>query len=503
MHPVRPLALLGPALAVTLVAGTNNFFGIHVIDDQTGRGVPLVQLETVDHVRFLTDSGGWVAIAEPGLMGQPIFFQVWSHGYEFPKDGFGYAGVALTPRAGGRATLRLKRVNVAERLYRLTGEGLYRDSVLLGEPTPLRRPLGAGGVVGQDSADAAVYRGKVYWVWGDTLRFRYPLGNFWSSGATSALPGSGGLDPGQGVNYQYFTNADGFCRPMCHLGVKSGLMWLDGLVSVPDQRGEPRLLAHYSHMESLAKMLDHGLAVWNDRAAQFEPLTQLPLAERWRFPHGHPTRGRGDEASYLYSGDPFLNVRVAARLERVCAPASYEVWTCLAPGEAGERGQVQRDGQGALRYEWRRAGPPVNAARERQLWAQGLLKPEELRYQPLDVDTGKRVRIHGGSVFWNEYRGRWILIAVQQEGTSYLGEVYYAEAPAPTGPWPRAKKIVTHSHYTFYNPVQHPFFDQGKGRWVYFEGTYANTFSGNPVATPRYDYNQMMYRLDLDDPRLR
>ena len=26
--------------------------------------------------------------------------------------------------------------------------------------------------------------------------------------------------------------------------------------------------------------------------------------------------------------------------------------------------------------------------------------------------------------------------------------------------------------YTFYNPTQHPFFDQDKGRQIYFEGTY-------------------------------
>jgi hypothetical protein len=40
------------------------------------------------------------------------------------------------------------------------------------------------------------------------------------------------------------------------------------------------------------------------------------------------------------------------------------------------------------------------------------------------------------------------------------------------------------------------------GRLIYFEGTYASTFSGNPEQTPRYDYNQIMYRFDLDDPRL-
>jgi hypothetical protein len=50
--------------------------------------------------------------------------------------------------------------------------------------------------------------------------------------------------------------------------------------------------------------------------------------------------------------------------------------------------------------------------------------------------------------------------------------------------------------------VSHPFFDQEGGRIIYFEGTYASTFSGNTNPTPRYDYNQIMYRLDLADPRL-
>ena len=41
-----------------------------------------------------------------------------------------------------------------------------------------------------------------------------------------------------------------------------------------------------------------------------------------------------------------------------------------------------------------------------------------------------------------------------------------------------------------------------QGRIIYFEGTYASTFSGAPSPTPRYDYNQIMYLLDLGDPRL-
>jgi hypothetical protein len=93
---------------------------------------------------------------------------------------------------------------------------------------------------------------------------------------------------------------------------------------------------------------------------------------------------------------------------------------------------------------------------------------------------------------------------VSQAGakSSYLGELWFAEADTPVGPWVYARKVVTHDKYTFYNPTQHPFFDQDGGRLIYFEGTYTSTYSGNEDKTPRYDYNQMMYRLALDDPRL-
>jgi len=45
-------------------------------------------------------------------------------------------------------------------------------------------------------------------------------------------------------------------------------------------------------------------------------------------------------------------------------------------------------------------------------------------------------------------------------------------------------------------------FDRDGGRVIFFEATYTNTFSGNPDQTPRYNYNQIMYQLDLSDPRL-
>ncbi|MBI5830763.1 MAG: hypothetical protein HZB16_00445, partial [Armatimonadetes bacterium] len=48
-------------------------FGLRVVDEQTGRGVPLVEVRSVHERRWVTDSAGWAAITEPELMGQHVF----------------------------------------------------------------------------------------------------------------------------------------------------------------------------------------------------------------------------------------------------------------------------------------------------------------------------------------------------------------------------------------------------------------------------------------------
>ena len=94
------------------------------------------------------------------------------------------------------------------------------------------------------------------------------------------------------------------------------------------------------------------------------------------------------------------------------------------------------------------------------------------------------------------------MIISQIGGSSLLGEVWYAEAPEPTGPWKYTRKIVSHNNYSFYNPKQHPLFNTDGGRTIYFEGTYTNMFSGNKNPTPGYNYNQIMYKVDVQDPQL-
>jgi len=493
--------------ASELSAAGSKPFGILVIDSVTGRGVPLVELETVNSMRFITDSAGWIAFNEPGLMDSKVFFTPRSHGYEFPKDGFGFAGKAIQISPGGSAMLKIKRISIAERLCRLTGGGIYRHSAVLGKKTPVRAPLLNGRVFGQDSAQVAVYRGRAYWFWGDTNRPRYPLGHFQTSGATVKLPTNGRLDPTDGINYKYFTSPSGFSREMCPVaGDSSILVWLHGLAVISDGSGGESMIAHYAHLKSLGKRIGHGLAVWNDKKEIFEPARKFALDEKWRFPQGHPIliTDKDTKRKWLVFNNPWPVVRVRAELNAVGDPARYEAFTCLKPGTRRARGksQVHRDGNGKVVWGWKAGVDPISQKQEKQMISAGILKASEARFQLRDA-SGAEVRLHRGSIRWNAYLKRWVLIGVQVGGaSSYLGEVWFSSAEGPTGPWSRAVKIVTHYKYSFYNPVHHTFMDSEDGRFIHFEGTYSDTFSKTPRPTPRYNYNQILYRLDLADKRL-
>jgi len=375
--------------------------------------------------------------------------------------------------------------------------------MLLGEKATIAEPLLNGSVLGQDTVMAVKYLGKLYWFWGDTLRAKYPLGHFGTAGAVSELPERGGLDPSVGINLKYFTGDDGFSRPLIKLEGQ-GPIWIPGTLSIADPTGRERLVTHYMRMKNLGETLEHGIAVFNDGAERFDKLVEFDLKDKAHRPQSHPVRVRDAEGDYFYFPAPYANVRVKAEWASLTNQASYEAFTCVTGNGASKTAdaKVARDGKGQAVYAWRKGVEPLSSKEERELVNANQLSAKEAHFQTVDVDSGKAVDLQTGSAFWNEFRKRWVMIAQQSGGTSFMGEIWFAEAESITGPWPLARKIVSHQRYTFYNPTQHPFFDQEGGRVIYFEGTYTEQFSGNPVATPRYDYNQIMYRLDLGDPRL-
>jgi hypothetical protein len=260
-----------------------------------------------------------------------------------------------------------------------------------------------------------------------------------------------------------------------------------------DANGAEHLVAHYSRWKDLGKRLEHGIAEFDEEEQRFRRVALLGEEFTWQHPQNNTVRARGTgadgvERDYFYFATPFCVTRVPATYEDVQNTSSYEAFAWSA--EMKE-------------HVWQ-PSEPLTQETEATLIKEGKLAKDKAYLQVKDATSGESLKLHGGSVHWNAHRQRWVMIAVQKDGKeSQLGEVWYLEAKQIEGPWRKAVKVASHPNYSFYNPSHHAFFDQQGGRYIYFEGTYTETFSGNPVATPRYDYNQLMYRLDLDDPQLK
>lgn len=477
-----------------------SYFQIQVIDEETERGIPLVELETVNHILHVTDSNGIAAINEPGLMNQEVYFHIRSHGYEYPKDVFGFIGKKLKVIPGGKTVLKMKRINLAKRLYRVTGGGIYRDSLLLKEPVPIKQPVLNGQVLGSDSVVNTIFKNRIYWFWGDTNKPGYPLGNFQVPGAVSELPSQGSLDIEQGVNLNYFLDKTGFAKKTCKMPGK-GPTWIDALLTLKDESGKERLFAKYVKVKPPLTVYERGLVEFNDELKQFEKQKVFDF-DAPLYPIGHPVLHRMEGLDYVLFGLAFPLIRVRATPESLANLTEYETYTYMKPGKGKEERAIDRDQHGKLRFKWRKNVPPLSHELEQKLIEQGKISASEGFCNLRDVETKQKIELLNSSVAWNAYRKKWTMIALQKYGTSMLGEIWYSEAASPFGPWKWARKIVTHNNYSFYNPKQHSIFAQANGRLIYFEGTYTTMFSGNPVKTPRYDYNQIMYKLDLSDARL-
>lgn len=446
------------ALACSVPAAAIEPCKIEVVEKGTTRPVPLVELTTVHNVRFVSDNAGVIAFDLPELMGHETWFRVSGHGYGVPKDGFGAHGVRLTPKPGATLRVEVNRNIIATRIGRITGAGLFAESQKTGGAADAPPE---SGVLGCDSVLNAVHRGRLYWFWGDTNLARYWLGIFDSTGATSDPHPLASFEPPLRLKLDYFTNEKGAPRGVAKMPGR-GPTWLGGLVSLPDAKGEPRLVAAYSKIDTPLTVWQWGLAVWNEKEQRFDSLRTLWTkgekekddAKAPRMPIGHTTLWTDESGRrWVLFGDPFPRLR---------CPATFEAW------------------QDPTKWEKVEPQKTVEAA-----------------------DGSGPVTPHTGSIAYHGYRKRWVTVFMQKFGKpSAFGELWYAEADSPMGPWGPAVKVLTHDDYTFYNPRLHADFSPPDAPILFFEGTYTVTFSGNKQPTPRYDYNQMLYRLDLDDPAL-
>ncbi len=428
---------------------------IEVVDSSNGWPVPLVRLTTTNDESFVTDNAGVVAFDAAEFMGRETWLSVSSHGYELKADGFGNRGVRVTPKPGGTLKIEIERQQIAKRLGRLTGGGIFAESQKLGGFTSWKE----SGTTGSDTVQTAAYKGKLVWVWGDTNLPGYPLGIFDTPVATSSAKPLISLKPPTGIVYDYVRNEKGAPRGTITVA-GPGPVWVSGFVSLPDREGREHLVATYSKIPDMMKPGEVGLAEWNDKTARFDLVATV-----WKrsaaepeppkvLPDGHPAicKDETGKAWLYFNGLPNFK-----------CPATYEAW------------------------------------KDRSQW-QGVESQKSLKA----ADGGGEVAIASASIAWNPYRKKWIVVFQQKFGKpSVFGEVWYAEGQSPEGPWGPAVKVATHENYTFYNVQIDWQLTAPDEPVLVFEGTYTTLFTDNKIKTPRYDYNQMLYRLDLDDPALK
>ena len=478
----------------------SEYYKIKVIDEESGRGVPMVKLETSSHIAYYTDNNGIIAYYEPGMMNEEVYFTISSPGYEYPGTMFG--GKAFVVKGGDSAVVIIKRLNIAERLYRFTGEGMNHHSLKVGIPMSVKYPVINAQVTGLDASMAVSYQDKVFWTWGDTKKASGFLGHFAVSGAVSELPEQGGLDPDQGVDLEFFVDEEGFSKQMCPIP-GPGMVWNHWMGILENEQGKEHLYLHYGRMKDLGEAYERGLAVYNDEREIFERVFQYPLETPF-WPKGHYLQANvaGEAYHYFSFATPYM-LRSPPDLAHFRDPRSFEAYTCLVAGSrfAGAESQVDRDAEGKIRYRWKNDTDPVGITEQEELIRHGLMEPEEAWIQLRDIETGQPIRPHTGSVYWNSYRQKWIMI-FQAKELLPIGDVWYAEGDTPVGPWVYCWKVATHDQYNLYNPTQHPFFDKHGGRWIYFDGTFSILLAEAQFPVPRYEYNPLMYCLDLGDQRL-
>lgn len=427
---------------------------IEVVDKENGWPVPLVELRTTHGVSFVTDNAGKIAFDLPELMGKETWFDVRGQGYGVEKDGFGESGVRFKIEPGGRNRVEVERTIIARRLGRLTGAGLFGESQKLGAEKDWQE----SGIMGCDTVENAIYKGQLFWLWGDTRIPNYALGIFDSPSATTSLKRISVFEPPLRLNFDYFKDSKGAPRGVADMP-GPGPTWITGFVGLPGADGHEHLVATYTKIRGWLESYQWGLAVWDDAKESFEQ--KLVLWEKSRSNLTPPLILQGHAVKWMDSAGKkwvlFCNPFPLAR-----CPATFEAWQNT--------------------HTWERLKT------QKTLQAAG---------------TGGPVTVHAGSIAWNEWRRRWVTIFVQAGGKpSALGEIWYAEADSPTGPWGPAVKVLSHDNYSFYNPTVHPELAPEDSRMLIFEGTYTAEFANRPQMTPRYNYNQILYRLDLDDPRL-
>lgn len=476
-------------------------FVLRFIDPQNKRAIPLVELESENGQRWVSDNDGHISIFAPDLNGKNVRLRLRGHGYVTRTvDFWGQQSVNALIQPGEYQEVSLWRTQPARRLYRITGSGRYNHTILAGRSPSFNHNLLPGQVIGQDSLICVPWKGRLWHFYGDTLGVN--SFNFSASCATVPMPDQGGFDPRTGIPLEYLVDENGFAARMIETG-KPGFTWIEYVLPVLIENRE-WLLAKYVQHKTLDEVGDAGFALMNEKSGRFKIVKRLPDRTHHKCTHPVPVRYKQKKNFLLFPWE-----LTATDFTAITNSKEHLYFSCLKTAKTIKSGKdtisidnrtffVEKDKGGQIIYRWQKNVPPVSTAIQRQLLEKGLLKPNESLFAPIEIESGKRVFSFNGAIAWNSFKNRWIMI---NQGNR-PGEIIYSEADTPTGPWAFASKVCSFDDYNFYNPLLHPWYDRDGGREIFFEGTFTNYFSPSTSKVPEADYNQVMFNLDLDDSRL-
>ncbi|GAB4275085.1 MAG: hypothetical protein Kow0029_15940 [Candidatus Rifleibacteriota bacterium] len=462
----------------------------------------MVELELENGLKLISDNDGFITLFAPDLEGKTARFKITGNGYSTgQRDFWGEESFTTTIQAGKFEKCYLKRTQLAQRLYRITGASRYNHTILAGKkPRFETSDLLPGGVIGQDSVITVPWKNRLWNFYGDTLG----LSGFNFSASCARLPFSDKMhpsfDPDIGLPLEYLVDENGFAKKMIETG-KKGFTWIEYVLPVKlfANSKSKSLLARYVLHSSLEKAEEAGFALFQESEGSFRIVKRFKTSKGHKCTHPVPIF-IGSERRYLL----FPWEMTGVEYSEIVNEQEHFFYTCFRKMDSkakrtkgfllnGEKCYIERDSKGRAIYSWRKGGVAASSLFQQILLQKGVMTEDDVLFAPLEIDSGKRIARFDGSIAYNSFKGCWICIS---QGIK-PGDIIYAEADTPTGPWGFARKVSEFKRYNLYNPAQHPWFAQENDRFIYYEGTYTNFFSDSPGKNPEADYNQVMFKLDL------
>jgi hypothetical protein len=333
-----------------------------------------------NYVSSYSDSGGNIAFYEPGFEGD-IFFNVYSDGYSLdpnqdhvemyntPYDSGIHLNVSYGENSGGGGIIYMVRHQLAKRLYRLTGSGLYADSYLSNQLSSIPQSIIDSNrvliddvkVLGQDTVMTVTFNNKVLWFFGDTTCLCSARQNncenygMYTVGASSCLPSD--LITGQSQNddddadddnhdspcissqpppLKYFSSSEGgflHVAPMATLPPLDQNTWIAAVFTLPSSSSASSSQAKYANFMKNpgdgenAGPTATGMVKWNPDSETFDFLSEFP--DNHTFLNGAHTiqqlspEDSGSASNYVYFNS---QIRVSGDEVSIMDPSQYEYY---------------------------------------------------------------------------------------------------------------------------------------------------------------------------------